>query len=469
MTRESVQARCLEPFIDISRPVSVALRELTPANFIYADKNVFRVRKLNMTRLQGEDARETASALQARLRYHADPEFLEPAERTGLEGGQQQAALEVTSFQLTDVELRLNRDIDDREEARRRAWFKIIGMLLNEHAGGTYAQIGSLTCRLLQKQHLRLVNLGLRGRGTPNFTLFPLCTVCGATRSPRASEAELDRFREDHQKSCHQVPGEYALHADLYSDVLTIGPFADAGDAVNLAEALRIGAGLVLDMGQTELECLRVVDGNRGHWAALYDPMPGGTGFLPLLVEYWRTVCQRAEEALRTCPNVCIKSCYACMKHFRNQQDHGVLDREKAATLLRDLAVPLSMEHRIPAVTRQPNVDRGDTDSDAEVDFAAICAQRSFPVPPAAQHSVDLGGGLVTRADWAWPEQKVLVYIDGMSVPPHAHPTTQPRAAVIPAKLRMKGYQVVRITAEALQDDASVALHLEEIGVYLEG
>lgn len=469
MTRESVQARCLEPFIDISRPVSVALRELTPANFIYADKNVFRVRKLNMTRLQGEDARETASALQAKLRYYADPEFLVPAERTGLEGGQDQAALEVTSFQLTDVELRLNRDIDDREEARRRAWFNIVGMLLNEHAGGDYAQVGSLTCRLLHKQHLRLVNLGLRVQGTPNFTLFPLCPVCGATRSPRASEAELERFRADHEKSCHQVPGEYALHADLYSDVLTIGPFQEAGDAVNLAESLRIGAGLLLDMGQTELECLRVVDSNRGHWAALYDPMPGGTGFLPLLVEYWKTVCERATEALQTCPNGCTKSCYACMRHFRNQQDHGVLDREKAVTLLQDLAVPLTMEHPIPAVTRQPSVNQGDTDSDAEVDFAAICAQRSFPVPPAAQFSVDLGGGLVTRADWAWPDRKVLVYIDGMSVELHGNPNTQQRDAVITAKLRMKGYNVVRITAEALQDDANIALHLEEIGVYLEG
>ncbi len=63
MARESVSAQCLEPYIEVSRPAPVALRELTPANFLYANKNVFRVRKLNPPIPFWSPARRATSAL----------------------------------------------------------------------------------------------------------------------------------------------------------------------------------------------------------------------------------------------------------------------------------------------------------------------------------------------------------------------------------------------------------------------
>ncbi|MBW2257578.1 MAG: DUF1998 domain-containing protein, partial [Deltaproteobacteria bacterium] len=341
MTRQSLTARCLEPWLEISRPLAIALRELTPANFVYANKNVYRVTRIGLTARRGEDQDDLAAALRAELLYYDDPRRLRPREATGTEGGGEEAPIEVTSLQLSDPELRRRQDIDDREKGRHRVPFVALGMLLPEHAGGRTGKLGPFTCMLLNRQHLRLVNLGIPEKGAVPFSLFPLCTVCGATRSPSASEAELTRFAETHQKSCHQLPGKYALHVDLYSDVLRIGPFPAASDASNLFEGIRIGARHVLDMGQTELEGLALVDDDGQYWTGLYDPMPGGTGFLPQIVRYWRVVCRRAREVLESCPSACETSCYSCMRHFRNQFDHHVLDRHRAAALLAELGQPL--------------------------------------------------------------------------------------------------------------------------------
>jgi hypothetical protein len=51
----------------------------------------------------------------------------------------------------------------------------------------------------------------------------------------------------------------------------------------------------------------------------------------------------------------------------------------------------------------------------------------------------------------------------------HGDPDKMRKDKLARAKLKMKGFHVVEITAEALQDAASVAMHLEEIAVYLAG
>ncbi len=132
-----------------------------------------------------------------------------------------------------------------------------------------------------------------------------------------------------------------------------------------------------------------------------------------------------------------------------------------------DLTQKVDLAHGVPPVTGSQETELDKTDSNAEVDFAAICRKRSFPVPPAAQYRVSFDDGSYTDADWAYPEHKVLVFIDGMGRDLHGDPARQRRDRLLRAKAKMKGYQVVEITAEALQDEGSLALHLEELGLYL--
>jgi hypothetical protein len=184
-------------------------------------------------------------------------------------------------------------------------------------------------------------------------------------------------------------------------------------------------------------------------------------------VNYWETICQRAADALERCASQCEEACYSCLKHFRNQMDHDQLNRHTAINLLAELTQPLTLGHQVPAVVTQGTPDGDKADSQAEVSFAQICEQRGFPVPPVSQHRVGFDDGSYTDADWAYPDKKVLVFIDGMGPRLHGDPERRRRDRLLRAKARMKGWQVVEITAEALQDSGSLAVHLEELALFL--
>ena len=468
LARESVTAQCLEPYLEVSRPASIALRELTPANFVYANKNIFRVRRMHFSRQRTDDARTTSAVYRRKLAFDRQHgRLFEPGADT-VEGGHEQAPVVFGSYQLSDVIMVRKQDIDDRERDRRRIPFAIHGMTLEQHAGGKQGLVGGITCRFLRRQRVRLVNLGVpQGEGKMPLA-FPICAECGATRSPLATEGELDHFAEDHKKLHHRkATGEFALHVEFTSDTIHLGPFSERSHAANLFESLRVGARLVLDMGTTEVDGFTISDRDGGFWTILCDPMPGGSGFLPQILNYWEAVCERAREALESCASQCERACYSCLKHFRNQMDHEVLDRHLACDLLMDLARPLELGHVVPPVVSPGEVDSGDTDSDAEVSFARICKKRGFPVPPSSQLRVNFDDGSHTLADWAYPDQKVLVFIDGMGPDLHGDPNQSRRDRLLRVKARLKGWQVVEITAEALDDQGSLALKLEELAMLL--
>ena len=108
---------------------------------------------------------------------------------------------------------------------------------------------------------MRLVNLGIpQGKGKMPLA-FPICAECGATRSPLATEGELTHFDEEHAKlHKRNATGQYALHVELTTDTIALGPFSERHHAVNLFESLRVGARLVLDMGTTEVDGFSLID-----------------------------------------------------------------------------------------------------------------------------------------------------------------------------------------------------------------
>ena len=78
-----------------------------------------------------------------------------------------------------------------------------------------------------------------------------------------------------------------------------------------------------------------------------------------------------------------------------------------------------------------------------------------------------LTDGTGTVADFAYPDERLLIYIDGMSEKIHGNPAQQTKDVILRAKLRSGGYQVVEITAVSLNDRTAIAAKLSEIAVYL--
>ncbi|MBU0609077.1 MAG: hypothetical protein KKI08_14420, partial [Armatimonadetes bacterium] len=90
------------------------------------------------------------------------------------------------------------------------------------------------------------------------------------------------------------------------------------------------------------------------------------------------------------------------------------------------------------------------------------------PLPPQAQYAFDLGDGASTVMDFAWPDQKIAVYIDGMSTALHGNKQQQLKDTIIRAKLAGLGWRVVPIAANALKDETALAGHLTALAVHLD-
>ncbi|MBN1888258.1 MAG: DEAD/DEAH box helicase [Thermoflexales bacterium] len=464
LSRESVVAQCIDPLIELSRPAAVALREFTPANWVYADRHIYRVQTLNFYKLKAEDSAFTSSTLQRVMRFDRQAGRVWDPAVSSTEGGLL-AGAEFSSFQLTDVDLAMEQDIDDRRDRRYRIAFDTYGLLLGEHGGGHGGHILQYKYRYLTRSHVRLVNMGPSAVGPASPGVgFPVCPLCGESRSPFATDAEISAFAEAHRTRCRTEVVWTALHVELPSDVLVVGPCTGQAEAVNVFEAVRIGARMVLDMGATEIDGFVQVDEGGACWAVLYDPLPGGSGFLPEILNYWPAICQRAAGVLETC--TCKKACYKCMLHFRNQQYHDVLDRLQAVELMGRLAGEAVREYDIPSVVIKGPVDKQLAESGSEERFQYLLEARHVPLPPEKQYRVELGTGY-TVADFAYPQQRVLVFIDGMSASLHGDPEQRRKDKLKRAQARMQGWHVVESTAEGLKDETTLGLMLDELALYL--
>jgi uncharacterized protein DUF1998 len=246
----------------------------------------------------------------------------------------------------------------------------------------------------------------------------------------------------------------HALHVDVRSDLLVLGPFSHDAGAANALEALRIGCRRILEMGETELETELLVDEHGKTLGVLFDPLPGGSGFLPLTMEHWERIVDAARVVLAACR--CEKACYRCLLHFRNQQHHGVLDRHVALDARSELDGQFEKLHDLAPNFVQEKDHAGATESPKEDKFLALLKESKFPFPPEAQYRLDLGGGSVTVADFAWPEQRLLVYVDGLSKRIHGNPEQQRKDRILRAKAEAKGWKVRMISGEGLGDRTMV-------------
>ena len=70
-------------------------------------------------------------------------------------------------------------------------------------------------------------------------------------------------------------------------------------------------------------------------------------------------------------------------------------------------------------------------------------------------------------ADFAWPEEKILIYVDGLSRRIHGHEVQRRKDNRLRAKARLAGWHICQYSAEGLSDETMLADYLDELGVLL--
>jgi ATP-dependent helicase YprA (DUF1998 family) len=449
---------------ELTRAPSMALREYVPGNLIYANSGRFKVVLYHFP--IGERQHELE-------RYDVDIQHERIAETrrnsgSGYNDGTQHALL--TGLPICDVDISYVSRITDDETNRFQLPVTVLGYLKQEHRGGRVYTLAGKEVQHRFGQLVRLVNVGPADRVRHGEFGYPICTVCGAVRSPYASERDLQHFKELHKERCGKEPEHIAITTDGHVDGLLFQGLADRSAAVNLGEALRIGAMQILEMEGQDLQILSLSQANGSYHLFLYDPMPGGSGLLQQVVEQWELVCAAALENLSHCEGQCKQSCYSCMRTYHNIFYHELLDRHHAIQCLRDFQQAPNYERDLLPL-QGAMLQAGHATNRGEQDLAAMLVQAGLP-QFEHQHAIDLGHPLgTTVADLFYEDLtsgvQLAIYLDGLSKGIHGNRNRQQMDRMIRESLEEVGIDVIEIAVADLDDPEAMKRHLRRISMKL--
>lgn len=458
---------------ELPRPSAVALREYVPGNLIYANGHRFVPRYYHLSVEQREAQGGTTVEP---LMFSVDA-----GNQAVIEEGTAAVAAaglgnnRLRAIPICDLDLAHQSTISDDEENRFQMPVSIFGYELGRHGVGQAYRWGTKPIHFRRSVHMRLVNVGAASKVNESKLGYPLCVVCGQSRSPFSSQAERDAFEKEHLERCGKPVQPTGFFADIVADALTIPDCDNPEQAYSLGEAVRAGAADVLDMDREDLDILVIRrPGVPLCDALLFDPMPGGSGLLEQLCNRFSAVHASALRIVEACPSVCERSCIDCLHTFRNAFFHRHLDRHAAVTSLKQLGPSLVGEHEIPARLPQatPTGDAMPVNR-AESHLRNLIKRAGLP-EPLWQKQIMLGPGLgSTTPDCFFAGDEgllgICVYLDGLSSHIHGNPLTRERDMQIREHLRNTGYEVLAITAAQLNDRNAMVLHFSRLSRLLIG
>ena len=189
------------PDFNLRRPPALAVREFVSGNLLYANGSRFKVAHYRLPVQERVEPEVLSVDLQKR-RINSG----------GSTGYAESQPLPLPVVEIADSDLDHISHISDEEGNRFQMPVMIIGQLLPQHRGGTLLGIGGRQVEHLRGQAIRLVNVGPADRCNRKDPAmgYPTCTVCGAIRSPYASDEELQ-------------------HAGAAAGGGAVAPFPDAG------------------------------------------------------------------------------------------------------------------------------------------------------------------------------------------------------------------------------------------------
>jgi len=449
---------------ELRRVLALALREYVPGNLIYANGHRFFPRFFH---LEATDP----TLFQVDIANEAVVEV-----GTAQEGAAVGLGVSfLSAVPICDVDLPHQSHITDEEDYRFQLPVSVFGYEQDRYGEGRAFHWGEKDVSWRTSVYLRLVNVGagslVRNQGRLGY---PMCLVCGQSRSPLASQADRDQFFRDHGERCGRPVESVGFFADIIADALTIKDCANREEAYSVAETLRMGAAEVLEMEIEDLQIL--VIGKAGSVevdALLYDPMPGGSGLLEQMTDRWDEVVAAAKAVAEDCPSVCETACVDCLYMFRNSFYHTYLNRHTALEQLQEWGDSLVFSHPVPP--RMPAVEEQEISvNEAESTLHALLHRAGFP-PSLTERNIRLGrplGSTTPDALYHDPTDRlegICIYLDGMSNHIHGNPATRKKDREIREELRNRGYEVFEIPYGHLTDRDAMVRHFYRLGRLLLG
>lgn len=210
--------------------------------------------------------------------------------------------------------------------------------------------IGCKNIRMAVRPNQRIImlNNGVDNKG------FIVCCDCGAAMPGNDNDVLKGIMRPyystfNHSRCKHEKCININLGYDFITDMWVLEfkldkKRIDVNSARNswlnragqsLAEALRLAVCQELDIEFTELVTgYRIRQSANGDYVDvyLYDSLSSGAGYAVSIANQANELLKKTRQILENCS--CENACYKCLKHYRNQNVHGLLDRKAALNLL---------------------------------------------------------------------------------------------------------------------------------------
>lgn len=422
----------------LRRPAWIALFEFAPGNLVYA--NGHKLKSIRAFFNGGGGRQRTADATVERYSFCNRCGFAAASVRNDCPRCGASIVTNEPVALLESFEAEENTSITSAEDARQRLYFQRRENLLEDPSTlATHHPYEFVTLEYRERARLLVTNWGKQSRRNQPGAGFDLCPECGRHRPAGLTPAALTRWEDAHRRFCNGDPRHFVLGYEFTADVLTV-PIdraltglldeRNAGRfARTLGKALVVGAQELLELEPDELAYMTHVAPDGGFLITLYETAAGGAGYLAELAARLPELARRGHARLYD--HACDRACYRCLKSYRNQFDHGSLDK----TLVRDVLFQLAHAESRGLPTTAPagtaledarawlELERGSENGDAKQPqspieralLEAIVRDGRLPAPEA-QHEIRLDDGtLLTVPDFVYPARKLAIFCDGFA------------------------------------------------------
>lgn len=497
----------LEPGVSdtpmIHRKAAVALEEFAPGNYVYANGHKLKsIRVLfaggpGASRIQAgrSDAETTGRLRSFQFCEHCDEvveDIHNSCPRCNNSMPSATDCIFVDAFEAEES-IRIGSD----EESRQRKFFvrkeRLIGQDQSDCQLFPYP-FAPVEYRRLS--NILITNWGRADVRTGDPNRFRLCPDCGRhldfdIHNP-AHHSAIDRWRENHGRSCSGEPVPLVLAYEFQSDclILNVPAFNDMATSgkvrlspslVTLTEALVGGAADLLELEPYEIAGFPRMSPqvSTTDEIVFYETVPGGAGYVEEMALRMPEVAEAARERLYGHP--CIKGCYLCLKHYFNQRWHAFLDKSR----IQDILFQLSKMDRVEPLTGRTGVGNQRLNSEladnrtrfesakapgtggpqSPIEEALLDAIRMNPgLPePVSQFEYWSGEKLITIPDFAFPDQKIAIFCDGYAY--HGNAETLELDAKKRNEMQSDGWIVLTFWGKTINKDATACAN-EIVSIY---
>ena len=420
----------------LQRPAWLALFEFAPGNMVYANGH-----KLKTIRAFFEGRNRSApggagGSLEASGRVrtftfckkcgYASDEKPNACPHCGELMGEAESVAFIESFEAEEFT-----NITSAEEGRERVYFERREHLIHsEETAVTLYPYPFSQIEYCAHSKILVTNWGKRSSSNPKGERFALCQMCGKHMPGSLSDKDKGRWLQDHAKRCSGAPGNYVLGYECYADSLILPvptPLSAQANmdtfARTLSTALISGARELLELEADELASFYHASGSQGLEIVFYETTPGGAGYLSKLagrLPEWAGVAMK-----RLYDHDCAGACYRCLKSYRNQPFHKLLDKN----IVRDILFQFSCSEMIgrpvaaarsdglKSSSRWIETTRGTPTKDTAIEkkLREIIRSKGRLPEPIAQREFKQDGALLTIADFAYEDEKIAIYCDGFA------------------------------------------------------